>query len=373
MARLEKCKKRDENRYSTFDGEPSYNSSENLTETNRIKILSTKKSKWKMLKSKKNSSTPNCTKPMAKTMPTISASIEMHRNKIAQSRPVNASSDGITRARRRSANQSIRSRSKLNSCLNAIFCTRKCNWGYNESAGAGPGTGAGSSNASCCNRCCCCCFSWWKWCCKRKCCARICCGCIDYDDSENDECDIDAKFEQYKYEMRLNELKREREYEHGQEYSDIVNESPETSFQSNSYRIESPTTSNQNHNNNTVPNDGNKLCETATSTATINGKTLKPTSIIFRYRKYWNWNDSLRSNSDKFLETLEYDMDGEQSLQRTNNKHPRTDASVRIKGYTPDLHVVWAVPLPSHLFLFISLLHTHTHYYFLAPLPEVEC
>lgn len=29
-------------------------------------------------------------------------------------------------------------------------------------------------------------------------------------------------------------------------------------------------------------------------------------------KKYcnWNWNDSLRSNSDKFLETLEHDLDG---------------------------------------------------------------
>lgn len=132
--------------------------------------------------------------------------------------------------------------------------------------------------------------------------------------------------------MRLNELKREHS-EQDIEHSDIANESQETSLQSNSYRIESPTTS-------TSCTNGNTIHESATATTNINGKTSKPTtSIIFRYRKYWNWNDSLRSNSDKFLETLEYDMDGEQSLQRTNNKHPRTDASVRTKGYTPDLHV----------------------------------
>lgn len=43
----------------------------------------------------------------------------------------------------------------------------------------------------------------------------------------------------------------------------------------------------------------------------------------FRYRKYWNWNDSLRSNSDKFLETLEYDMDGENSLKRNQHTRPK--------------------------------------------------
>lgn len=33
--------------------------------------------------------------------------------------------------------------------------------------------------------------------------------------------------------------------------------------------------------------------------------------------KKWNWDDSLRSNSDKFLETLEYDgVDGDKSLKR---------------------------------------------------------
>lgn len=39
-------------------------------------------------------------------------------------------------------------------------------------------------------------------------------------------------------------------------------------------------------------------------------------------RKYWNWNDSLRSNSDRFLETLEYDMEGERSLKRNYGKRP---------------------------------------------------
>lgn len=35
----------------------------------------------------------------------------------------------------------------------------------------------------------------------------------------------------------------------------------------------------------------------------------------------WNWNDSLRSNSDKFLETLEYDLD-DRSLKRRYKHRP---------------------------------------------------
>lgn len=34
----------------------------------------------------------------------------------------------------------------------------------------------------------------------------------------------------------------------------------------------------------------------------------------------WNWNDSLRSNSDRFLETLEYDLDGDRSLKKKSNR-----------------------------------------------------
>lgn len=318
MARLVSYKKRDENRYSTFDGEQSYNSSENLTDGNRIRLLPKQKTKLKKMKNKKATMTTKNTSKMSETMPTISASIEMHRNKIAKSRIENASSSDITRARRRSAIQSHRTQSRFNCCFTSKFCSRKCNWRCNQSSNSG-----GSNVDGCC------CFSWWKWCCKWKCCSRICCGCIDYDDSENDDDDIDAKFEQYKYEMRLNELNGEREREREQP-NGIRNDAQETSLQSNSYRIESPTTSN--HSKNPIMNDGNAINECVATTT--NGKTSKPASIIFRYRKYWNWNDSLRSNSDKFLETLEYDMDGEQSWKRTNNKHQRTDASDPTKGYT---------------------------------------
>lgn len=276
---------------------------------------------------------------MPETMPTISASIEMHQNKIAQSRAINASSgnsgsgsNAISRGRRRPLNRSNETHSRFNCCFNSVFCTRKCNWRCNQ---------------RCCTNCwstiaCCC---WWKWCCRRKCCARFCCGCNDNDDSENDDDDIDAKFEQYKYEMRLNELKRE--------HCDRVNEEQETSLQLNSYCNDAlpplplPTTTTTTiaiHDQKTS-NDGNAINDA------IVGKTVptKTTSKIFRYRKYWNWNtnDSLRSNSDKFLETLEYDMDGEQSLNRANNKYKRTDASARTKGYIPDLHVSLTYP-PAH-------------------------
>lgn len=290
MARLVSYKCRDESRYSTFDGEISYTSSENLTENNRARLLPKKKPKLKT----KDARTAN---KMPETMPTISASIEMHRNKIAQSRSANASSDGITRARRRPIDH-------LPATQSSTFSSRNCNWRCNQ---------------SCCSNWCAACCCWWKWCCKRKCCARICCGCIDYDDSENDDDDIDAKFERYKHEMRLNELKLEQ--------NDSVNDAQETSLQSNSHRTETPTTSTD-HKNPIINN-----VESAINDAT-NDKISKPTSIIFRYRKIWNWNDSLRSNSDKFLETLEYDLDGEQSLKRANIKHKRTDASTRTKGYT---------------------------------------
>lgn len=328
MARLVSYKTRDGNRYSTFGGGTNYKSSENLTKSNRIRLLPKTK-----IKAKNKSKMP--------TVPTIAASIEMHQNKIAQSRPTNVSSGGSNNGgnisqgiRRRPINQ--RSQSKSNCCFNSNFFTRKCNWPCNQ------------SDSCCCIKCwrtmfyCCC---WWKWCCRRKFWARICCGrCIDYDDCKNDDDDdedIDAKFEQYKYEMRLTELKRER--------CDTVNEEQETSLQSNSYRTEflplTPSLPTLVHSSNTIndhktsmAHDGNAIRD-----ATTNGKissssspslTTKNPSRIFRYRKYWNWNDSLRSNSDKFLETLEYDTDGEQSLKRANNKHKRTDVSAQTKGYT---------------------------------------
>lgn len=45
-------------------------------------------------------------------------------------------------------------------------------------------------------------------------------------------------------------------------------------------------------------------------------------------RRYWNWNDSLRSNKDTFLETLEYDLEGERSLKRSYRNR-----SVKLSSY----------------------------------------
>lgn len=309
MARLVSYKSRSEDRYSTFGGEVSYTSSENLTENNRIRLLPKKKSKLKK-KFEKNKMSQ-----IPETVPTISASIEMHRNKITQSPAVNALNDGITRGRRRPLKRSHGTQqSRFNGCFNGgKFCTRMCNWRCNQSG--------------CLNWIGCCCCCWWKWCCRQKCCARICCcGCIDYDDSDNDDDDIDAKFEQYKNEMRLNDLKRS-------EQNGIANGVQETSLQSCSYRIEASTTFNDHKNPITL--DGNAINDIS------NGKTPKTTSKVLR--NIWSWNDSLRSNSDKFLETLEYDMDSEQSLKRANNKHKRTDASALTKGYTGFARLLFAI------------------------------
>lgn len=343
MARLVNYRTRDENRYSTFDGEPSYNSRENLTDSNRIRLLSKQKKKLQKIKTKMAKNGNKHSKAPTETIPTISASIEMHRNKIAQSQTVNASSGEITRGRRRPATQSRHNAGSFNSKFN----TQKCNWRSNQQQQQCELDDEERANRDkhCCASCCFCC--WLKWCCKRKCCARICCGCIDYVDSENDDDDIDAKFEQYKQEIRLNELKRERKRNDGggANDDDAANEMQETSLQSNSYRIElSPsstatnTTISYDDQRNPITNEGNVINATEATTSSPD-KTSKSTSIISRYRRYWSWNDSLRSNSDKFLETLEYDMDGEESLKRTNSKQDRTDASVRTKGYTPDLHV----------------------------------
>lgn len=96
----------------------------------------------------------------------------------------------------------------------------------------------------------------------------------DFDDEDEDD-DIDAKFEQYKNEMRLKELAANSSSEHTK----------------------------------------NKILEQNKQESVKDGKII--------LKKGWSWSDSLRSNSDKFLETLENDMDGERSLKRsTYNKNP---------------------------------------------------
>lgn len=303
MARLVNYKAKDGNRYSTFDGETSYNSSENLTESNQIHILPQKKSKSKEKKSKikvkhskKGQKQEQTIEVPTPTPTSISTIMENHRNRIIQKQneTISTTSNGyITHGRRRHPN----TKSKLSCCFGnknfSAYC--RCNW----------------QRMNCFSAQCLCCWmiSWSA--CRRKC---TCCN-----DSDNEtEDDIDATFERYKYEMRLKELSCETSE------TDIETIAvPIESVQLNFKRIEMPLKSNEGNNtnnNNHITTDENIINEQTSPKAKKNdGKKS-------RYRKYWNWNDSWRSNSDKFLETLEYDMDGEQSLKKNNNKQKQTDA-----------------------------------------------
>lgn len=306
MARLVNFKPKDGNRYSAFDGEASYNSSDNLTECNQIHILPMKKSKFKekkksKIKVKTNSKKGQRQEPtievstLTQTPISIASTIENHRNQIIQKQ-----------------NETISTRrchpitmSKLSGCFgNKKFsgCCR-CNW----------------QRMNCFSVQCMCCwlFSWLG--CRRKC---TCCN-----DSDNEaEDDIDATFERYKLEMGLKELSCETSENDMERCAIMPTEIMPTE---NFKRIEMPLESNEE--NNTTNNCINKnQIKTEANVVIINepatSKVTKNDGKKSRYRKYWNWNDSWSSNSDKFLQTLEYDMDGETSLKRTNNKQKSTNA-----------------------------------------------
>lgn len=292
MARLVNYMSKDGNRYSTFDGETSYNSNENLTESNRIHILPKKKTKSKDKKSKINGK--NSKKGQTVEVPTptsISTTMENHRNRIIQKQneTISTTSNGyITHGSRRHPI----TKSKLSRCFGkkSFGAGCRCNW----------------QRMNCFSAQCLCCWmiSWSS--CRQKC---TCCN-----DSDNEaEDDIDATFERYKYEMSLKELSCETSE------TELI---PIETVQLNFKRIEMPLKSKEGNNTNQITTKVNVINEQTSPRATKNdGKES-------RYRKYWNWNDSWRSNSDKFLETLEYDMDGEQSLKRTNNRKKQTDARV---------------------------------------------
>lgn len=143
-----------------------------------------------------------------------------------------------------------------------------------------------SSNRFCdwCNSCwqklcpcvCCkkCCDWWWRWCCcccccciKSRCCAR-CTADQNIIDDVTDE--IDKQFAQYKCEMQLKQIN-------------------DTAFRGT----------------------------TSSSTVAVVLPRVKGSLRTNTKRPLWNWDDSLRSNSDKFLETLEYDVDGQKSLTKS--------------------------------------------------------
>lgn len=284
MARLVSYKARDENRYSTFGGEVECNSSENLTETNRIKL---------MFKTKSSSaSTPSTNGSQAKKKSSIKSSKKCKKSMPSSQRvtistiatpapSLSVGHDGcrsigpVTQKKRW---QSKSSKSKLNCCpFWSKQCTRKRNCAWRQLC-------------CCCSRaiCCFCCVR-----CKRN---------ADDDDGDDDD-DIDAKFEQYKREMKLNGATMATTSDAGTAFGhdNIAMQMPEITFSTDQVV--------------TFHMNGGK-------TEAIETQPSPTKSKRFRYRKYWNWNDSLRSNSDKFLETLEYDMDGENSLKR--NQHTRT-------------------------------------------------
>lgn len=211
MARLVSYKAKDENRYSTFGNEVSCNSNENLTEPKRFKLMPKKKQR----------------RP-----PTISELANANGNRAHAHCPVAATVATVAVA----MNDRTRNR---NTSSRLALCPKLCC----QQRKSYPNLGK----------------CWWYLCCWGCCnlCKRASYSCDDDDD------DIDAKFEQYKYEMRMKES--------GQAVAVAGNAA-----------------------------DGGKVGDRQRNSFGKNG------------RKYWNWNwnDSLRSNSDKFLETLEHDLDG---------------------------------------------------------------
>lgn len=72
--------------------------------------------------------------------------------------------------------------------------------------------------------------------------------------------------------------------------------------------------------------DAVQMSELQVNGISFNSEKTKNKSNKKVSNKYWNWNDSLRSNSDRFLETLEYDLDGDRSLKK--NKSNRTSSKI---------------------------------------------
>lgn len=317
MARLVSYKARDENRYSTFGGEVECNSSENLTETNRIKLLfktkspstrsngtvdgtntstattadanQVKKKKFSMKSSKKcGKSMPSSSAAAAAasaqrvTVSTIASQplpsvYVVNRNRpMANSEPASTTSPRLptrTKKRWQSTKTSKSFKSKFNCCS---FATRQC-----------------TRKRNCTWRLLCCC-----------CCSGLCKRNSTDDDDDDDDDDIDAKFEEYKRQMKLTQSDGDVSSSHDASgcFDNNVLHGPEITFSTDhvvSFHV------------NGGDDGSGKMEEMIVEPAPSPSKSKR-----FRYRKYWNWNDSLRSNSDKFLETLEYDMDGENSLQR---------------------------------------------------------
>lgn len=246
MARLVSYKAKDENRYSTFGNEVSCNSNENLTESRRFTLIPKKKIRPTTVNNSKSSSVSTMS---SSTAPNESA------NKTAL---LSATENPTHRM----------------SNMNEQHCNRNIGKRFTNNNIPGSRTGTiSSSRLALCSKLCCrqqqtypilgkCGWFVCCWACCAPCKRFGCCGNRDAGHDDDDD-DIDAKFEQYKAEMRLKE----------------------------------------------------NMAVAAADGAGITSKLAdRPRSSFGRSGKkywHWNWNDSLRSNSDKFLETLEHDLDSE--------------------------------------------------------------
>lgn len=101
--------------------------------------------------------------------------------------------------------------------------------------------------------------------------------CCRQNSNNGDNDDIDAAFAKYKYEMRLKELENTQNVDSAFENMDR-------------YRV--------------LGEDSYLI---TAGTGVSNGEPIGISANV-QNRKYWNWDNSLRSNCDNFLETLEYDI-----------------------------------------------------------------
>lgn len=154
----------------------------------------------------------------------------------------------------------VEKKAKTPSSTNHIRSSRFCDWCNSFWQKLCP--------CVCCKKCC----DWWWWCCCCFCCGKICCCAqctIDNDLTDDVTDEIDKQFTQYKCEMQLKQIN-------------------DTAFRAAS-----------------------------SSTVAVVSPRIKGSLRTNTKRPLWNWDDSLRSNSDKFLETLEYDVDGQKSLTKS--------------------------------------------------------
>lgn len=273
MARLVSYRTKDENLYCSFGNEIDCNSSENLTERNRIRIFAKSGNKSK--------SKPKISEKSKKNVKALKSKYGKKQSTATDS-----------------------SVSNMVNCASSSIGSRQCAQSTAAISKKNRPTTNVSASIESKRKCCCSSFGdcWRRLCC----CGSLRCCCCRSNVSGYDDDDIDACFERYKIEMRLSELRQGNNDDQSSESCALDNAiRPEMKISSDRF-------------------DGsvrNCRAETLPSTAPTQSKQM---------HKKWNWNDSLRSNSDRFLETLEYEIDGDQSLKRNQQRHT---IDARIKGY----------------------------------------